>query len=133
MAQANVVSITGKPQRKRHADDALLSLLATWKLARAKLRFEYAKADYESRFYSRDEEYNCEINDAFTQVSQASDHFADWKPKSTLGCQVMIDSVIDILLEGQRNPDSPLAAGPVIEMLLSVSGALALKDIKIKS
>lgn len=131
MAQAKVINITGKSQRKQHADDLLLGILGVWKLARAELRLSWADFDYRSRFCTNEEAEECALENQFSQVANAEDHMVSIAPRTTVGCQHLLEAVVDILRERQCNPQNNLGKGPVIELILSVIRALEHRDINL--
>lgn len=131
MAQAKIVNITGKSQ---HADELLLGTLGAWKLARAELRLSWAAFDYQSKFCTNEEAEGCdlgEIGDQFSQMRQAENQMVLSQPCTTVGCQHILEAVVDILQERQRSPDKNLGKGPVIELILNVVRALEQRDVNI--
>ena len=131
MAQAKVINITGKSQRKQHADELLLGVLGVWKLARAELRLSWAAFDYRSKFCTNEEAEGCdlgEIGDQFSQMRQAENQMVLSQPCTTVGCQHMLEAVVDILQERQRSPEKNLGKGPVIGLILNVIRALEQHD-----
>lgn len=131
MAQAKVVNITGKPPRKQHADELLLGLLGVWKMARAELRLSWADFDYRSKFCTNEDAEGCDLGDQFERIRQAENQMVLSQPCTTVGCQHMLEAVVDILQERQRSPDKNLGKGPVIELILNVVRALEQRDVNL--
>jgi hypothetical protein len=134
LTQLNVIKMkTRQASRKRHADDDILSILGVWKLARAELRLSWADYDYRSKFCTIEAAEECEFENQFDQIASAEERLISYQPKTTLGCQHMLEAVVDILQERQRNPENNLGKGPVIELILNVIRALEQRDIKLRA
>lgn len=132
--QLSVVKMkTRKASRTGHLDDTILGLVGVWKLARSELRLTWADYDYRFRFYTIEDAESCTFGDQFAQIGSAEGHLAQCQPRTTLGCQHILEAVVDILQERQRDPDHTLANGPVIELILNVIRALEYRDIKISA
>jgi hypothetical protein len=132
--QLNVVKMkTRKASRKRHADDDILSILGVWKLTRAEMRLSWADFDYRSKFCTIEGAEGCSFENQFEKIASAEGYLISSQPRTTVGCQHMLEAVVDILQERLRDPENNLAKGPVIELILNVIRALECRDIKISA
>ena len=119
----------GPADGKRHADDLLLGIVGVWKLSRAELHLKWADFDYRSKFCTNEDVEGCSLGNQFSQIAGAEGQMVSLQPCTTVGCQHLLEAVVDILQERQRNPESNLGKGPVLELILNVVRALEQQDI----
>lgn len=126
MAQADIVHITSRSTR--HPDDILLTLVGTWKVARAEARLAWAKQDRATKFSTVEGNYDSP-SEALRVASNAQEHLADVEPTTTRGAQVLLEAVADIIVTSKLEPDMIFGEGPVLEILVNVARALSKQDI----
>lgn len=124
MARTNVFNLT----RDRHADETILSLVATWRVARAEAQLIWAKQDLDTLFSTRDFAADDAPSDFLDAVNEAESHLATMRPKTTLGAKVMLDVVLDILTHRAIKPEETLSEGPILEIVTNVARALGSSD-----
>jgi len=126
----NVIDFTQPPQppgeKSDEFNDEILRMVRDWRVSRAMQQVACAERDFASAYD------HLEIDDLppslgwkwLERMRQCEGILADLPPKNMLSVRAMLEVVIQIMGHGAIDEESPLAEGPVLEILKNILGAL---------
>jgi hypothetical protein len=115
-----------KPMHKQ-VDDCLLGFISDWRMARAAQAHECARDQKATNFGEREDDKELDRRPLET-MHQMENFLATWKPYSVRTARELLECVLDMLLHQQKDPESVLATGPVLEIVRNVWKAMSETD-----
>jgi hypothetical protein len=106
-----------------------LERCARWHIARSRTILELAEDDLTSMFgYLRHDRLNTRSNAALKEMHTLEEEIASMQPKTIVGAEKMLEIALAILAHAEKDPDSALSEGPVLQIVRNVCQALEYGD-----